>query len=578
MADDLKQGLGLDEALPIIKSMASEETRKKSESNKAAEAQILSQEGLYSKPAPDFKPSEESASGFAALGALLAASGAILGSGGRSSGLMAMNAVSGMMNGYNAGRKDLYEQERQKFEESMKSWEKNRALIKDAFDRAMKIAPTNLKLAQESLNRDLISLGQKPLAEMVQRSGPMPAAAAFYKANDNTTTKLSQLSSVLGTAVSGLTPAQKQHFDSLTTNQARVQFLEDVAAQQKASIGTGAAEYGTITYKDGTQKTGLFPASKIYEAEDKGGSFTKLAAPTATQAVDPVTKVGQGIGDVLQAQTPEAQDAALKSIRRFGVVAKDETIIPTEYAAIRQADRTAKAVAENRDAVGVLGTIAAKVGEPTSSIMASFKSIFNSTTLSENDKISNAGEVLNKKVNQIDAALDEYAKANPSQADVVRRAKLLGKELFSLALADAVAVGRPTVFLERALSSFYSPNVRPETLIDIIKSRAVDGNERLPKAFRNDTWQTPSKLLQTDSAEDFIKAVTGQQQKPSVTPSVTTGLNELSSVQKTGIQARIDQVNKDTSLTAANKKDLKDKIKKQIADGKFSDSGLNWGD
>jgi hypothetical protein len=235
MADDLKQGLGLDEALPIIKSMASEETRKKSESNKAAEAQILSQEGLYSKPAPDFKPSEESASGFAALGALLAASGAILGSGGRSSGLMAMNAVAGMMNGYNAGRKDLYEQERQKFEESMKSWEKNRALIKDAFDRAMKIAPTNLKLAQESLNRDLISLGQKPLAEMVQRSGPMPAAAAFYRANDNTTTKLSQLSSVLGTVASGLTPAQKQQFDSLTTNQARVQFLESVAAQQKTT-------------------------------------------------------------------------------------------------------------------------------------------------------------------------------------------------------------------------------------------------------------------------------------------------------------------------------------------------------
>jgi len=235
MADNLAQGLNLDQSLPIIKSMASEEARQKSESNKAAEAQILSQEGLYSKPAPDFKPSDESASGFAALGALLAASGAILGSGGRSSGLMAMNAVSGMMNGYNAGRKDLYEQERQKFEESMKSWEKNRALIKDAFDRAMKIAPTNLKLAQESLNRDLISLGQKPLAEMVQRSGPMPAAAAFYKANDNTTTKLNELSSVLGTAASRLPPDQKQYYDTLKTNQARVQFLESVAAQQAAA-------------------------------------------------------------------------------------------------------------------------------------------------------------------------------------------------------------------------------------------------------------------------------------------------------------------------------------------------------
>jgi hypothetical protein len=250
MADDLKQGLGLEESLPILKSMQSEESRQKSETNKAAEAKILSYEGQYSKPAPDFKPSEESASGFAALGALLAASGAILGSGGKTSGLMAMNAVAGMMNGYNAGRKDLYEQERQKFEESMKSWEKNRALIKDAFDRAMKIAPTNLKLAQESLNRDLISLGQRPLAEMVQRSGPMPAAAAFYRANDNTTNKLNQLSSVLGTATSQLTPAQKQYFDKLTTNLARVKFLEDVEAEQKASVGTGALEW--VKKPDGT--------------------------------------------------------------------------------------------------------------------------------------------------------------------------------------------------------------------------------------------------------------------------------------------------------------------------------------
>jgi hypothetical protein len=235
MADDLAQGLNLDQSLPIIKSMASEEARQKSESSKSAQTQILSQEGLYSKPAPDFKPSEESASGFAALGALLAASGAILGSGGKTSGLMAMNAVSGMMNGYNAGRKDLYEQERVKFEESMKKWERDRTMIKEIFDRAMKVAPTNLKLAQEMLNRDLTSIGQKPLAEMVQRSGPMPTAAAFYRANDNTTTKLNELSSVLGTAASRLPPDQKQYYDTLKTNQARVQFLENVAAQQAAA-------------------------------------------------------------------------------------------------------------------------------------------------------------------------------------------------------------------------------------------------------------------------------------------------------------------------------------------------------
>jgi len=47
---------------------------------------------------------------------------------------------------------------------------------------------------------------------------------------------------------------------------------------------TGTPEYGVITYKDGTKESGLFPSSKIYEAQKNGASFEKSAAPsTATK-------------------------------------------------------------------------------------------------------------------------------------------------------------------------------------------------------------------------------------------------------------------------------------------------------
>ena len=85
----------------------------------------------------------------------------------------------------------------------------------------------------------------------------------------------------------------------------------------------------------------------------------------AQQAVDPVTKIGQGIGDVLQGQTEEGRAAALKSIKQYGVVAGDEKLIPGEAAAIRQAERTAANIANNPEAIGVLATVAGKVGEPT---------------------------------------------------------------------------------------------------------------------------------------------------------------------------------------------------------------------
>jgi hypothetical protein len=172
---------------------ATKEKEAKGQRQKAAEAQIMSAEGGYSKPAPEFKPTEESAAGFAALGSLLAVAGAMLGSKGKTSGLMAMNAVTGMMNGYNSGRKDLYEQQRLQFEENMKTWEKNRTLIKEAFDRALKIAPVNLSLARDTLNKDLVALGAQPLAAMNKASGPMAAASSFVKFDQNMQSQLDKI-------------------------------------------------------------------------------------------------------------------------------------------------------------------------------------------------------------------------------------------------------------------------------------------------------------------------------------------------------------------------------------------------
>jgi len=169
----------MDGTLIRLKAQQKKEEAAKSERSKASIAQIEAAEGGYSKPAPEFKPTAETASGLMGLMSLVAAAGGILGGKGRTSGLMAINAASGMMEGYNKGRSELYEQQRQMFDEHMKSWEQNRKLVKEAFDRALRIAPTNLTLAQETLNRDLIAMDLKPLAAINKTSGPMAAHAAF---------------------------------------------------------------------------------------------------------------------------------------------------------------------------------------------------------------------------------------------------------------------------------------------------------------------------------------------------------------------------------------------------------------
>ena len=170
-----------------------------SAAKKAGEAQIMSQYGsVLSKPYEEFKPSQESASGFAALGSLLMVAGGMMGGSGRMAGIGAMNNIAGMMKGYQQGRKDLYEQERTQFEENMKVFEKNRTLIKEAFDRALKMAPYNLTTAQNNLRKELAGLGASIPAEMTAKSGLVQAASQHDTFHTNTTNTLEKLKEQLG--------------------------------------------------------------------------------------------------------------------------------------------------------------------------------------------------------------------------------------------------------------------------------------------------------------------------------------------------------------------------------------------
>ena len=232
------------------------------EATKRAQSQIMADYGstLFSKPAPKFVPSQEDMSGFAALGSLLAVSGAMMGMKGKTSGIMAMNAISGMMKGYQQGRKDLYEQERQKFEASMKEWERERGQIKEAFDMALKMAPTNYKGATEFLNKTLAGMGVEVPRASLQRNGLTQTAASFGQALDKAGTTAKAIGAKTGYKMS------PQEQIALSQEEARRE------AERKA-LGTGALEYGQI---DGVK--GMYSREQIVKA---GPKFEPLAKPTS---------------------------------------------------------------------------------------------------------------------------------------------------------------------------------------------------------------------------------------------------------------------------------------------------------
>ena len=184
----------------FLKSRDEADKTAKGEAGKRAESQIISEFGpsLYSKPYEEFKPSQESMSGFAALGSLMMVAGTMMGSKGRLAGIGAMNNIAGMLKGYQSGRKDLYEQERQQFEENMKIQERNRADIKEAFNLALKMAPTNLRGAEDFLNKTFASKGMTMPQAMLKTSGVMHTIGTVNGALDKADNITKQIAESLG--------------------------------------------------------------------------------------------------------------------------------------------------------------------------------------------------------------------------------------------------------------------------------------------------------------------------------------------------------------------------------------------
>jgi len=84
------------------------------------------------KPVPEFKPSQDNAFDLGAIFSMIGTMGVALGGSGKLSGLNALNAMGGMLKGYQQGRKDLFAKEQAIFDKELQSLKAhNDALLKD---------------------------------------------------------------------------------------------------------------------------------------------------------------------------------------------------------------------------------------------------------------------------------------------------------------------------------------------------------------------------------------------------------------------------------------------------------------
>ena len=340
----------------FLKSRDEADKAARGEASKRSESQIISEFGpsLYSKPIEEFKPSQETAAGFAALGSLLMVAGGLFGGSGRLSGIGAMNNIAGMIKGYQSGRKDLYEQERQQFEENMKVQERNRADIKEAFNLALKMAPTNLRGAEEFMNKVFMSKGMNIPHEMMKTSGFTHTAGVMLGAIDKADNITKQIAESLG--YKGVT--SRKDLEARIAAQAA-----GTAAQSAAKKEDVASQIQALDLKTKQQVAERGGLSES-ELRDKRAAEALAADPSKIQTESEKDLVAKWTGKVFPVKEKVKTDE-FKGQRKFvasvigdevnDLGAKELPKVSATIEAVRQTNELADAVSKNPQAAGIVG-------------------------------------------------------------------------------------------------------------------------------------------------------------------------------------------------------------------------------
>jgi len=122
-------------------------------------------------PYPQFHPTQENTQSLATLFSLVGMIGVAMGGGGKSSSMGALKAMTGMMAGWQKGRKDLWEKEKAEFDKNMA---KTKAILDDAYkdaDRANKTLAYNRDEATALANESVAKLGGQVGKQILEKQG-----------------------------------------------------------------------------------------------------------------------------------------------------------------------------------------------------------------------------------------------------------------------------------------------------------------------------------------------------------------------------------------------------------------------
>ena len=132
-------------------------------------------------PPPKFNVTQDTQEGLMGLATLLPIAGILIGSKGMMSGTNAMNAMTGVMKGYQEGNKERMAFEKQKYDVAMKEWDTHIKQVKDSLDKYTELAKYDLSSATSKAKADAIAKGHGVIGDLIDQQGLVKAREIVEK-------------------------------------------------------------------------------------------------------------------------------------------------------------------------------------------------------------------------------------------------------------------------------------------------------------------------------------------------------------------------------------------------------------
>lgn len=249
----------------------------------AGQADITSQEagrakGIYQSvedyreknPAPELAPTKDNIESLSTLFGLIGVIGMAMGGSGKMSATASLNAMGGMMKGWQQGRADLWKKEVQEFDKNMLSWKSKLDDAVKKAEAAYKILPYNRAEAESKLNEVITSMGSDLLKEKNRVQGFVPTfklleslakdadsaikESGTERRHKETIASQKELQGMREKAAIELEDMKEKAAAERATDAARQKLMDDVRKRQLGPID-----------KKGTEARALKPPAKIIE-------------------------------------------------------------------------------------------------------------------------------------------------------------------------------------------------------------------------------------------------------------------------------------------------------------------------